>query len=53
MLPQNELHIKITVLEFSRTVDVNIMVGNTYNKANHFYINATAYPITLIVPFGV
>lgn len=53
MLPQNELHIKITALEFSRTVDVNIMVGNTYNKANHFYINATAYPITLIVPFGV
>ena len=27
MLPQNELHIKITVLEISRTVDINIMVG--------------------------
>ena len=27
MLPQNELHIKITALEFARTVDFNIMVG--------------------------
>ena len=27
MLPQNELHIKITALEISMTVDINIMVG--------------------------
>ena len=29
-----------------------VLVGNMYNKANHFYINSTAYPITLIVPFN-
>lgn len=51
MLPQNELHIKITALEISRTVDINIMVGNSYHKANHFIINSTAYPITLIIDF--
>ena len=27
MLPQNELHIKITALEIPRTGDINIMVG--------------------------
>lgn len=29
-----------------------VLVGNMCNKANHFYINSTAYPITLIVPFN-
>lgn len=50
MLPQNELHIKITALEISRTVDINIMVGTMYNKANHFYIENTQFPIKLVMP---
>ena len=32
MLPQNELHIKITALEFSRTVDINIIGGPTWDR---------------------
>ncbi len=28
------------------------LVGNIYHKANHFYIYSTAYPITLVMPFG-
>lgn len=50
MLPQNELHIKITALEISRTVDINIMVGNSCHKANHFFIGGSLYPIRLILP---
>ena len=50
MLPQNELHIKITALEISRTVDINIMVGNMYNKANHFFIGNSQFPIKLVIP---